>query len=66
DLIILGLVIIGIQSICYLPTLRYYSMNPLYSLSLPLVGTLYLIMTWCSAFHYYFGKGAFWKDRHYN
>ena len=66
DLIILGLVIIGIQVICYLPTLRYYSMNPLYSLSLPLVGTLYLIMTWCSAFHYYFGKGAFWKDRHYN
>ncbi len=66
DLIMIGLVILGIQAVCYLPTLRYYSMNPLYSLSLPLVGTLYLLMTWSSAFHYYFGKGAVWKDRHYN
>ena len=66
NLIIVGLVILGIQAACYLPTLRYYSMNPLYSLSLPLVGTLFLLMTWSSAFHYYFGKGAVWKDRHYN
>ncbi len=66
DLIMIGIVILGIQAVCYLPTLRYYSMNPLYSLSLPFVGTLYLLMTWSSAFHYYFGKGAVWKDRHYN
>ena len=66
ELIMIGLVILGIQAVCYLPTLRYYSMNPLYSLSLPLVGTLYLLMTWSSAFHYYLGKGAVWKDRHYN
>lgn len=66
DLVLIGLVILGIQVICYLPTLRYYAMNPLYSLSLPFVGILYLAMTWSSAFHYYFGKGAVWKDRHYN
>lgn len=66
DIITIGIVILGIQIMCYLPTLRYYSMNPLYCLTLPLVGTLYLIMTWGSAFHYYFGKGAVWKDRYYN
>jgi hopene-associated glycosyltransferase HpnB len=65
-LVITGLIILVLQIACYLPTLRYYSMNPLYSLSLPLIGILYLLMTWSSAFHYYFGKGAVWKDRHYN
>jgi len=66
NIIMIGSVILGIQVACYLPTLRYYSMNPLYSLSLPFVGTLYLLMTWSSAFHHYFGRGAVWKDRHYN
>ena len=63
---IAGLLILGLQVVCYLPTLRYYSMNPLYALSLPLTGVLYLLMTWSSAFHYYFGKGAVWKNRDYN
>jgi len=66
NLVVIGLVTLALQVACYQPTLRYYSMNPFYSLSLPLVGTLYLLMTWSSAFHYYFGKGAVWKDRHYN
>lgn len=61
-----GLFILFLQSICYLPTLRYYSINPVYVFSLPFVGILYLIMTWSSAFKYYFGKGASWKGRHYN
>lgn len=66
NLFLIGIVILSLQIICYLPTLRYYNMNPVYTLSLPFVGMLYLIMTWSSAFHYYFGKGAVWKDRHYN
>lgn len=61
-----GLLTLFLQVICFLPTLRYYSMNPLYALSLPLIGILYLLMTWSSAFRYYFGKGANWKGRHYN
>jgi hopene-associated glycosyltransferase HpnB len=66
NIIIFGLVILGIQIACYLPTLRYYSMNPLYALSLPFTGVLYLLMTWSSAYRYYFGKGASWKGRYYN
>ncbi len=61
-----GLFILGLQVICYLPTLRYYSMNPVYALVLPFVGVLYLVMTWSSAYRYYFGKGADWKGRYYN
>lgn len=61
-----GLITLCLQVVCYLPTLRYYSMNPVYALSLPLIGVLYLVMTWSSAYRYYFGKGASWKDRHYN
>jgi hopene-associated glycosyltransferase HpnB len=62
----IGLFILGLQVICYLPTLRYYSMNPLYALVLPLIGMLYLVMTWSSAYRYYFGKGVNWKGRYYN
>ncbi|MGB1800123.1 MAG: glycosyltransferase [Gammaproteobacteria bacterium] len=61
-----GLIILAIQVGCYLPTLRYYSMNPAYALCLPLIGVLYLVMTWSSAYRYYFAKGANWKGRYYN
>jgi hopene-associated glycosyltransferase HpnB len=63
---IVGILILAIQVTCYLPTLRYYSMNPVYSLFLPLIGVLYLVMTWSSAYRYYFAKGANWKGRFYN
>lgn len=63
---IFGLSILVLQTICYLPTLRYYSMNPAYAPILPLIGVLYLVMTWSSAYRYYFAKGANWKGRYYN
>jgi hopene-associated glycosyltransferase HpnB len=63
---IFGLAILILQSISYMPTLRYYSMNPVYALVLPLIGVLYLVMTWSSAYRYYFAKGANWKGRYYN
>jgi hypothetical protein len=66
ELLITGLFILGLQVFCYMPTLRYYSMNPLYGLVLPLIGVLYLVMTWSSAYRYYFTKGASWKGRYYN
>jgi len=54
-----------IQFLCYLPTINYYSL-PLYLvITLPLAGALYLIMTWHSAYEYYFASGATWKDRNY-
>lgn len=62
----IGLIILAIQIGCYLPTLRYYSMNPAYAVCLPIIGVLYLVMTWSSAYRYYFAKGANWKGRYYN
>jgi hopene-associated glycosyltransferase HpnB len=62
----IGATILFLQVFCYLPTLRYYSMNPLYALVLPFIGALYLVMTWSSAYRYYFAKGANWKGRYYN
>ncbi len=60
-----GLLTLGLQTLCYLPILRYYSINPLYAPGLTLAGGLYLIMTWGSAIHYHFGKGVSWKGRYY-
>ena len=62
----IGIVTLCLQAICYLPTLRYYSMQPIYVVTLPFIGILYLVMTWNSAYRYYFGRGASWKGRHYN
>ncbi len=61
-----GLMIMVLQIMCYVPTLRYYSIHPIYALYLPFIGMLYLLMTWSSALHYYFGKGVVWKNRYYN
>lgn len=65
-LCLLGLLTLLLQTICYLSTLRYYSIPFFYALSLPFVGILYLLMTWHSAIQYYFGNGANWKGRHYH
>lgn len=65
-IVAIGLIITCIQIACYTPTLRYYFIPYGYSLLLPLIALLYLIMTWDSAYKYYFKQGALWKDRHYN
>jgi len=49
----------------YLPTLRFYGLSYLWSLLLPVVGTLYLAMTWTSAVRFWQGKGSSWKGRSY-
>lgn len=49
----------------YVPTLIYYHRSPLWSLALPVIGTLYLAMTWTSALRYWRGERARWKDRNY-
>ena len=49
----------------YMPTLIYYQRSPLWSLALPIIGTLYLAMTWTSALRYWRGERACWKDRRY-
>lgn len=49
----------------YLPTLTYYQRSPFWCLGLPVIGTLYLAMTWTSALRYWRGERASWKDRRY-
>jgi hopene-associated glycosyltransferase HpnB len=49
----------------YLPTLKFYGRSRVFALALPLIGTLYLAMTWSSAIRYWAGVGSRWKDRFY-
>jgi hopene-associated glycosyltransferase HpnB len=51
--------------ISYLPTLKYYKLNPLWAGTLPVTGALYLCMTWSSAIRHWRGTGAVWKNRAY-
>jgi hopene-associated glycosyltransferase HpnB len=49
----------------YVPTLHYYDLSPLWALLMPLVGALYLSMTWSSALRYWRGVRSKWKGRVY-
>ena len=62
---ILGVFTLAIMFGCYLPTLKYYAIHPLWGFGLPVTGMLYLAMTWSSVHRYIFRTGARWKDRHY-
>ncbi|MFQ6022440.1 MAG: glycosyltransferase [Acidiferrobacterales bacterium] len=50
----------------YLPTLRFYGLSGGWAVALPLIGTLYLAMTWTSAVRYWRGKRSRWKGRVYS
>jgi hopene-associated glycosyltransferase HpnB len=49
----------------FIPTLRYYGRSWAWALLLPVIATLYLLMTWTSAFRYWRGNRAEWKGRVY-
>ena len=51
--------------ISYLPTLNYYGKSRLWALTLPVIGAIYLLMTWSSAVNHWIGTGAQWKQRAY-
>jgi hopene-associated glycosyltransferase HpnB len=54
-----------LMMVCYIPTLVYYGLAPMTSVFLPVVGLLYLAMTWTSAIRHWRGQGASWKGRNY-
>ncbi|MBC8419488.1 MAG: glycosyltransferase [Proteobacteria bacterium] len=56
---------IGTMVLTYLPTLRFYGLSMGWAIFLPLIGTLYLAMTWTSAIRFWQGKGSVWKGRSY-
>lgn len=62
----LSLLALCAMGLGYFPTLRYYRMTPWWTLALPLIGTLYLAMTWSSAARYWRGRGSEWKGRIYS
>ena len=62
---IVGVVTLILMTMSYIPTLRYYDIPSIWSLTLPLAGVLYLLMTWTSAWRQWVGAGARWKERRY-
>jgi len=54
-----------LMALIYMPTLRFYSLSLLWALLMPLIGMLFLGMTWTSAIRYYRGQRSLWKDRRY-
>jgi hopene-associated glycosyltransferase HpnB len=56
---------LAIMMFSYVPTLRYYGLSSAWSLALPGVGLLYLMMTWTSAVRYMLGERSQWKGRLY-
>lgn len=49
----------------YAPTLRRFSLSPLYALALPLVAAFYMAASVASAVNYWSGRGVVWKSRRY-
>ena len=61
----IALLTISIMASTYLPTLKFYGRHPAWSITLPLIGMIYLLMTWSSALRHITGSGASWKRRQY-
>ncbi|HET7312975.1 glycosyltransferase [Salinisphaera sp.] len=55
----------GGMVVSYMPTLTYYGLSRLWALALPLIGTIYLAMTWSSALRYWRGVRTAWRGRAY-
>lgn len=63
---VLSLIALTAMVLSYLPTLKFYRLSPAWALALPLIGTLYLAMTWSSAYRWWLGRGSAWKGRTYS
>ncbi len=51
--------------LAYIPTLKFYRLSWKWAFLMPVIGMLFLTMTWTSAIRYWQGKGARWKGRAY-
>ena len=60
-----GAAAFGISVTSYLPTLRRYGRNPVWSLLLPLIALFYMAATLQSAVNRWRGTAARWKERAY-
>jgi hopene-associated glycosyltransferase HpnB len=58
-----GLVAWTLMSLCYAPMVRFYRLNPLWTLTLPAAAAFYAGATVYSAWQYQRGRGGQWKGR---
>jgi len=54
------------MSLAYGPVVLFYRQHAAWALTLPAAATLFLAMTWSSAFAYWRGSHARWKNRSYD
>jgi hopene-associated glycosyltransferase HpnB len=59
----LGAVVWAAMTLAYLPMVRFYGLNPLWALGLPLTALFYMGATIESALKYWSGRGGEWKGR---
>ncbi len=60
-----GLAAFLLAAASYIPTLRRYGCNPLWSLALPMIAMFFMAATVDSAIKHRFGAGPHWKNRAY-
>ncbi|HTY93393.1 MAG TPA: glycosyltransferase [Steroidobacteraceae bacterium] len=53
----------ALMSLCYAPMVRFYRLNPLWTLTLPAAAAFYAGATVYSAWQYQLGRGGQWKGR---
>jgi hopene-associated glycosyltransferase HpnB len=53
----------ALMAVCFWPTVKFYRLNPLWSLALPAIAIFYMGATFHSAVMYWTGKGGLWKGR---
>lgn len=63
--VLLCFLAILLMVLTYSPVLRFYAFNPAWGFILPLIASLYLLMTWTSAIRYWKGERSRWKGRVY-
>jgi hopene-associated glycosyltransferase HpnB len=52
-----------LMTLAFLPMVRFYGLNPLRALALPLIAVFYMGATFHSALRYWSGRGGMWKGR---
>ena len=60
---ICGAIALALMMICYFPMVRFYRLNPLWTLTLPLAAVFYMAATLDSAVSFWRGRGGEWKGR---
>ncbi len=63
--VVCGLIALAAMMVSYVPMLRFYRLSLFWAAALPAIATLFLAMSWASAWAWQFGSGADWKGRRY-